>query len=156
MRQCKQNARNSKWAFGSAQRERATQVFHTHLWVTDSHSLSAMVVTAVRVQIRRPHSIHPNKYLALSISYTNIHRGCCQHKLSSRILAAPPLCPCARFHLIYSSHLGSVLPELPKPSRPSLNAPPHQWQTLHSPLQKAFSSQRSLPLAKAMHRSLPA
>lgn len=101
-----------------------------------------MVVTAVRVQIRRPHSIHPNKYLALSISYTNIHRGCCQHKLSSRILAAPPLCPCARFHLIYSSHLGSVLPEPLQPSRPSLNAPPHQWQTLHSPLQKAFSSQR--------------
>ena len=47
----------------STERERATQVFHTHLWVTDSHSLSAMVVTSVRVQIRRPHSIHPNKYV---------------------------------------------------------------------------------------------
>ena len=53
-------------------------VFHTHLWVTDSHSLSAMVVTAVRVQIRRPHSIHPNKYvtytgtgsLSLTLTYT--------------------------------------------------------------------------------------
>ena len=62
----------------STERERATQVFHTHLWVTDPHRLSAMVVTAVRVQIRRPHSIHPNKYvtysswhfLSLTLTYT--------------------------------------------------------------------------------------